>query len=183
MSWREDLKVTKMRITRLFLGTGLGTEVLATAAEINAACDVSSRLVSVPDEATYAVLTANSGKLHVMPDLTADCVISLPVAAAGLEFTFISKAVAADAQDWQFNTGSDTNFYLGGVTELDTTGDTVILEVPNGSSNSIMNVLTPAPGSRVRFACDGTNWIIEGVVQSETADAVTWADQQGREKS
>ena len=40
-----------------------------------------------------------------------------------------------------------------------------------------MNVLTPAPGSRVRFACDGTNWIIEGVVQSETADAVTWADQ------
>jgi len=149
----------------------------ATAAEITARCDETNNYVVVTDAATYTITAANSGKLHIMPDLTADCVLSLPTAAAGLYYKFISKAVAADAQDWQFDTGSDTNFYLGGITELDTTGNTVVLEVPDGDSNSIVNILTPTPGSFVEFFCDGTNWIINGIVQSETADAITWADQ------
>ena len=35
-------------------------------------------LVKVPDAATYTVLAADSGKIHSMPDLTADCTITLP---------------------------------------------------------------------------------------------------------
>ena len=155
---------------------GLG-DVTATAAEVNAAADVSSRVVSIPDAATYTMLTSNSGKVHILPDLTVSCTITMPTAAAGLEYKFIGKGVVADAQNWVFNTGSDTNFYLGGLTELDTTGDTVILEVPDGNSNSIMTIVTPAPGTTIELFCDGTNWIISGVLQSETADAVLWADQ------
>lgn len=177
MSFREDMKVTKARLTRLFLGSGLGTEVTATAAEINAVADGDNSYVDVTDAATYSVLAANSKKLHIMPDLTADCVLSLPAAADGLDFEFIYKGVAADAHDWQFDTGSDTNFFLGGFVELDTTAATVTLEAPDGNSNSIMNILTPAPGTRIRMVCDGTNWILSGTVHSETADAVTWADQ------
>ena len=170
MSWREDVKITKGRITRLFLGSGLGTE----QAPVNGA----DSYVAVGAAVTaYTVLAANSGKLHILPDFDGDCVLSLPTAADGLRYEFVSKGVAADAHDWQFDTGSDTNFYLGGLTELDTTGNTVTLEVPDGNSNSKMNVLTPAPGSRIRLTCDGTNWIIDGAVQSETADAITWADQ------
>ena len=133
--------------------------------------------VDVADDTTYTALAADSGKTHILPNLTADIIISLPTAESGLVYKFISKAVAADAQDWQINTGSDTNFYLGGLTELDPSGNTIILEVPNGSSNSRVNILTPNPGTTVEVICDGTNWIINGVVQSDTADGVTWADQ------
>lgn len=177
MARYEKLYVNEQHVNTLYTGSGEGTEITATAAEINGACDVSSRVVSIADGTTYTVLAANSGKLHAIPDLTATCTISLPTASAGLDYTFVSKGVAADAQNWVFDTGSDTNFYLGGITELDTSADTVVLEVPDGDSNSIMTVVTPAPGSTIRISCDGTNWILSGVVQSDTADAITWADQ------
>lgn len=133
--------------------------------------------VVVPDAATYTVLAANSGKIHIFPDLTADCVITLPTAAAGLHYEFWYGGVAADAQDWQFDTGSDTNFYLGGFVELDASGGTVVAEAPDGNSNSIVNVLTPGVGTIVKMVCNGTNWYLSGTVQSDTADSVTWADQ------
>lgn len=133
--------------------------------------------VSVTDTSTYTVLAANSGKVHIMPNLTADCVISLPTPEAGLFYEFWYGGVAADAQDWQFNTGSDTNYFLGGFVELDASGNTVVQEIPDGDSNSIVNILTPGAGTIVKMYCNGTNWILNGVVQSDTADAVTWADQ------
>lgn len=154
-----------------------GDVTLTGDLDITGTLTSSGTYVAVPDGATYTVLAANSGKIHIMPDLTASCTISLPTAAAGLVYEFISKGVAEDAQNWVFDTGSDTNFYLGGLTELDTTGDTVVLEVPDGDSNSKMTIVTPAPGTRILMICDGTNWILSGVVQSDTADAVTWADQ------
>lgn len=112
-----------------------------------------------------------------MPDLTADCVVTLPAVAAGLFYEFWYGGVTADAQDWQFNTGSDTNFYLGGFVELDASGNTVVQEIPDGNSNSIVNILTPGAGTVVKMYCNGTNWILNGTIQSDTADAVTWADQ------
>lgn len=133
--------------------------------------------IAVTDAATYTVLAANSGKPHIIPDLTADCVLSLPTAAAGLFYEFWYSGVAADAHDWQFDTGSDTNFYLGGFVELDASGNTVVAEAPDGNSNSIVNILTPGVGTIVKMYCDGTNWYLSGTVQSDTADAVTWADQ------
>src|SRR5688500_5501086 len=50
----------------------------ATAAEINAAADVSERIVNVTNAATYTVLAANSGKPHIMPDFTSTCTLALP---------------------------------------------------------------------------------------------------------
>lgn len=164
----------KLESTGLTIG---GVALTATATEINAIADGSASYVAIPDAATYTVLAANSGKVHILPNLTADITITLPTAAAGLRYEFISKAVAADAQDWIIDTGSDTNFYLGGITKLDTGAGTNELEVPDGNSNSKMSILTPTPGTLVRLLCDGTNWIIMGIVQSDTADAVTWADQ------
>ena len=61
-----------------------GTALTATMAEINAVADGSGSYVKVTDAATYTVLAANSGKTHMMPDLTADCVLTLPTAADGL---------------------------------------------------------------------------------------------------
>lgn len=156
-----------------------GTALTATMAEINSAADVSGKVVSVADAATYTVLAANSGKTHIMPNLTASCTISLPTASAGLEYKFIYGAVAADAQNWVIDTGSDTNFYLGGLVHLDTdagsAGDEVVSAVGDGDSNSKLTVVTPDAGTEVSLICDGTNWYLSGVVNS--ASIPTFADQ------
>ena len=148
--------------------TNLG--LTATAAEINAAADVSDKLVSVPDAASYAVLAANSGKTHILPNFTANCTLTLPTAAAGLEFTFIGKAVAADAQNWIFAAGVP---YLGGLAFADNDAGAGADEIhagvyPNGTTNDNMTIVTPAAGTKIHVICDGTNWIVNGVVNSAT---------------
>lgn len=151
--------------------------VTATAAEINAAADVSSRLVSVADATTYTALAANSGKTHVMPNLTASCTITLPTPAAGIEFEFIYGGVAADAQNWVIDTGSDTNYFIGGLMFADhDSADAEIAPIAgDGNSNSILTVVTPTVGTRVKVICDGTLWVLTGYVNSATIPS--FADQ------
>lgn len=150
--------------------------VTATAAEINAAADAGSRFVNVTDAATYSVLAADSGKIHIMPDFTASCTLTLPTAAAGLEYVFIGKAVAADAQDWIIKSPSATNYFLGGVSFADTDAGAGADEIhagvwSNGSSNDFLTVVTPGAGTRIHVICDGTNWIVNGQVFSATVPA------------
>ncbi len=140
---------------------------------------IHSGIVSIADAATYAVEAGNTGLIHVLSNLTADIVISLPTAKSGLDFTFIYGGTSPDAQDWQLDTGSNTNFYLGGVVHLDTdagsAGDEVVPVAGDGNSNSKLNVLVPDVGTCVRVVCDGTNWILSGHVVGATAP--TFADQ------
>lgn len=148
----------------------------ATAAEINARAAAASRIVNVTDAATYAVLAADSGKMHIIPDLTANCEIQLPAASAGLEYEFIGKAVAADAQNWIFKSASATNFFLGGSSFADTDAGAGADEIhaglySNGSSNDFFTVVTPGAGTRVYIICDGTNWIVNAQVFSATVPA------------
>lgn len=136
--------------------------------------------VKVTDAATYTVLSKNAGILHIMPNLTADCTITLPTPKAGLVFEFVYGGVAADAQDWIFTTGSDTNYLVGGLVHLDTdagsAGDEIVPIAGDGNSNSKVTVLTPDVGTRVRFtAQDDTLWLLDGYVVSATVPA--FADQ------
>ena len=133
-------------------------------------------VVAIPDATTYTVLAANTGLLHVLPNLTADIVITLPAVAAGLAYEFMYDGAAADAQDWLLDTGSNTNYYKGGLLVFDVTaGDEVGLFRSNGSSNSKIGVLTPDVGTLVRLVCDGTIWYVTGHINSAT-DA-TFGDQ------
>jgi len=133
--------------------------------------------------ATASILAADSGKtLLVGPaaaGLAADSVATLPTAEEGLYYRFIYAGNAADGHDLQLNTGSDTNFFIGGIAHYDTdTDDTNGIPdavFPDGDSNSKLNVLTPSAGSVVECYCDGTNWILWGQVCS--ASAPTFADQ------
>lgn len=150
--------------------------VTATAAEINARAAAASRYVNVTDAASYSVLAADSGKIHIMPNFTASCTLTLPTAAAGLEYTFIGKAVAADAQDWIIKSPSATNFFLGGVSFADTDAGAGADEIhagiwSNGSTNDFLTVVTPGAGTRIHVICDGTNWIVNGQVFSATVPA------------
>lgn len=150
--------------------------VTATAAEINARAAAASRYVNVTDAATYSVLAADSGKVHIIPNLTASCTLTLPTAAAGLEYKFIGKAVAADAQDWIIKSPSATNYFLGGVSFADTDAGAGADEIhagiwSNGSSNDFLTVVTPGAGTMIYVICDGTNWIVNGQVFSATVPA------------
>jgi hypothetical protein len=140
------------------------------------ATSVGGGPVSVADGTAYTVLAANSGKTHVLPDFTSSCTITLPTAAAGLEYTFIGKGVAADAQNWVFDTGSASAFYLCGLTHLDSDdpADATVPVYPDGNSNDIMTIVTPGAGTRIHLVCDGTNWIVNGLVVSATVP--TFAD-------
>lgn len=135
-----------------------------------------SSFVAVPDAATYTVLAADSGKTHVLPNFTANCTLTLPTAASGLEYTFIGKAVAADAQNWIFAAGVP---YIGGLTFVDNDAGAGADEMhagvfPNGSSNDNMTIVTPSAGTIIDLICDGTNWIVNGFINSATVP--TFAD-------
>jgi hypothetical protein len=150
--------------------------ITATAAEINARATAASRFVNVTDAATYTVLAADSGKIHIMPDFTASCTLTLPTAAAGLEYTFIGKAVAADAQNWIIKSPSATNYFIGGVSFADTDAGAGADEIhagiwSNGSTNDFLTIVTPGAGTRIHVICDGTNWIANGQVFSATVPA------------
>ena len=150
--------------------------ITASAAQLNAAATPASRFVNVTDAATYTVLAADSGKIHIMPNFTADCTLTLPTAAAGLEYIFIGKAVAADAQNWIIKSPSATNYFIGGVSFADTDAGAGADEIhagiwSNGSTNDFLTVVTPGAGTRIHAICDGTNWIVNGQVFSATVPA------------
>lgn len=168
-------------------GPGVGTVLTATAAElnimhgvtvtagqINAAGGGTLAPVLVPDAAAYTVLAADSGKTHIIPDLTASCTFTLPAGASGLNFHFIGNAVAADAQNWVFTAPAGV-FYRGGVAFLDQDAGAGADEgssvFPNGSSHITLTVNVPNAGTYVDFYWDGTRYVVNAFVLSNTAPA------------
>jgi hypothetical protein len=131
----------------------------------------------VGDAATYVIDALDSGKVHIVPDLTADCTITLPPPADDLEFVFEYGGGAEDAHDWIFDAGSDSNFFIGGVTCLDPGDGDVLPVYSDGDSNSKMSVLTPGCGTKVEIRGFGANWRVSGIAVTNTDAGVVFADQ------
>lgn len=121
--------------------------------------------VAIADATTYAVLVANSGHLHVVPDVASSITVTLPAAAAGLEYDFIYGGAAADAQNHIFV--PTAGFYIGGVTFHDSQADATTAVYSDGNSNDVFTLVTPAAYT-LKFVSDGTNWYVAGHVQSAT---------------
>jgi hypothetical protein len=132
--------------------------------------------VSIPDATTYTVLADNSGIMHYFPDFTSTCTATLPSPKAGLWFEFAYSGVAADAQNFVITTGSDTNYFDGGLTFIDHDTDVVAPIAGDGNSNSKLTVVTPGPGTVFRIESrNGTLWTLSGTVGSATIPS--FADQ------
>jgi hypothetical protein len=140
--------------------------------------EMTKAIVSVPD-ANTPISAANTGKPHLVANVSADRTFTLPTPAAGLDIEFIATVGAADGHDWIINTGSDTNYFVGAITHLDTdangAGDEIVNVSPDGNSNSKLQINVPEGGTVVRLVCDGTLWVVSGVAVSATAP--TFADQ------
>lgn len=130
------------------------------------------RPVAVPDGATYSFLKKNSGKVHLIPNLTADCTFTLPAVEDGLAFELWYTGTAADAQDWIINTAATTAIYYGGLVHLDTDagagGDEVVVVDADQADDDTMTILTPEAGTRIALVSDGSGWYVTGYVASAT---------------
>lgn len=120
MAWREWLKVTSMHIENLFLGSGEGTEVTATAAEINDACDKSAAAVVSVTAATLSLTQA----LHAGKVITLDKVdgidLTLPEATGSGDVYFIVLGTALTSDTITITTADTTNAdFVGQVTAVD----------------------------------------------------------------
>lgn len=140
--------------------TGLPASVTATAAEINSACDVSTRHVDIGDNDTYTFLVADSGKTHTIPQITGDIAIAMPTPAAGLEYKVVSAAATAEGDDWIFTATSD---FAGGLAQVDTDGSSAAV-LASGSSTNTCTIVAPLAGTGILFICDGTDWLVSGFV-------------------
>jgi hypothetical protein len=88
---------------------------------------------------------------------------------------FVYGGGAADATDFIINTGSNTNFFIGGVAFHDTDDGAASVVFSDGNSNSKLQVNVPAAAQITVIARDATNWQVFGTVVGATAP--TFADQ------
>jgi len=133
----------------------------------------ATKPIDVPDAATYVFKTTDSGKLHIIPNLTADCTFTLPTVAnaSGLTYRLMYAGAADDAQDWIIVTAATTELFKGGVVQLDPAEATLTEVVPvyaDFSNDDTFTVLTPNAGTDVVLTSDGASWLVNGCVVSDT---------------
>ena len=133
---------------------------------------LNMRPVMVPDDTTYSVLAKNSGKLHVMPNLTGNCTITLPPVENGLKFEFMYAGAADDGQNWIIVTAvAGTDFFKGGITQLDpaeSAGSEVTPVYSTIATDDTLTIVTPNAGTIVTLVCDGTFWLLSGFAVSDS---------------
>jgi hypothetical protein len=130
--------------------------------------------ITLGDENTTLTATANGGRINVVPAITANRTLTLPSPTAGVWFTFIYGGAAEEAENLILDTGSDTNYYIGGIVHLDSNADNVSV-YSDGNSNSTLTLTDFGLFEITILAKDTTNWIIWGY--QEGADVPAFADQ------
>ena len=132
--------------------------------------------VSLADAAsTNLTAAANAGRINLVGDNSQDSTYVLPAPTAGIFYRFVYAGGAADGTDALIITPGNSNFYIGGVTFLDTDGDAISSVFSNGSSNSSIQMNVPAGFDITILGLNTTNYQIFGNVTSTTAPA--FADQ------
>jgi len=130
--------------------------------------------VSLADGNVTLTNATHSGRILLVPDGGQDNTYTLPAPVAGSVFRFVYAGGAADATDAIIVTPGNTNFYIGGVTFLDS--DNEISSVfSDGNSNSSIQLNVPAGFDVTIVGLNTTNYQIFGTVTSATAPA--FADQ------
>ena len=131
--------------------------------------------VSLSDGDVTLTNATHSGRILLVPDGGQDNTYTLPAPIAGSMFRFVYAGGAADATDAIIFTPGNTNFYIGGITFLDTDGNAISSVFSNGSSNSSIQFNVPAGFDVTIMGLNTTNYQIFGNATSTTAPA--FADQ------
>lgn len=147
----------------------------ATTGAITEVTTIGDAPVSLADGNVTLTNATHSGRVLLVPDGGQDNTYTLPAPIAGSVFRFVYAGGAADATDALIITPGNTNFYIGGVTFLDTDGNAISSVFSNGSSNSSIQINVPAGFDVTIVGLNTTNYQIFGNVTSTTVPA--FADQ------
>tara|TARA_R100001594_G_scaffold5955_1_gene17525 strand:+ start:2333 stop:2839 length:507 start_codon:yes stop_codon:yes gene_type:complete len=146
----------------------------ATTGTITEIVTLGDGPVSLSDGDVTLTNATHSGRVLLVPDGGQDNTYTLPAPIAGSVFRFVYAGGAADGTDALIVTPGNSNFYIGGVTFLDT--DNEISSVfSDGNSNSSIQLNVPAGFDVTIIGLNTTNYQIFGTVTSATAPA--FADQ------
>ena len=146
-----------------------------TSGAITEVATIGDGPVSLSDGNVTLTNATHSGRVLLIPDGGQDNTYTLPAPIAGSVFRFIYAGGAADATDALIVTPGNTNFYIGGVTFLDTDGNEVSSVFSDGDSNSSIQLNVPAGFDVTIIGLNTTNYQIFGNVTSTTAPQ--FADQ------
>ena len=130
--------------------------------------------VELADHASSNVLTeaTNGGRVNVVPNFSADSVITLPAPKAGLSFHFIYGGAAADGTDVTIQTTGNTLFFKGAVTFLDSNDDEHSSTVfANGTAHFKIKIDTPSALDIRIVGMSSTVYYISGNATTVTVPA------------
>ena len=130
--------------------------------------------VTLGDEDTTLTNATHSGRLIVVPGISANRTITLPSPVAGSHFKFIYGGAAEEAENLIIVTPGNTNFFIGGIVHLDSNADNVSV-YSDGNSNSSLTLTDFGIFEINILAKDSTNYYIWGT--AEGADVPAFADQ------
>ena len=146
----------------------------ATTGTITEVTTLGGAPVSLSDGNVTLTNATHSGRVLLVPDGGQDNTYTLPAPIAGSVFRFVYAGGAADATDAIILTPGNTNFFIGGVTFLDSDNE-VSSVFSDGNSNSKIQINVPAGFDVTIVGKDTTNYQIFGNVTSATAPS--FADQ------
>ncbi len=146
----------------------------STSGAITEVATIGDGPVSLADGNVTITNATHSGRTILVPDGGQDNTYTLPAPIAGSVFRFVYAGGAADATDAIIVTPGNTNFYIGGVTFLDTDNE-VSAVFSDGNSNSSIQLNVPAGFDVTIVGLNTTNYQIFGTVTGATAPA--FADQ------
>ena len=146
----------------------------STTGTITEVATIGDGPVSLADGNVTLTNATHSGRILLVPDGGQDNTYTLPAPIAGSMFRFVYAGGAADATDALIVTPGNTNFYIGGVTFLDTDNE-VSAVFSDGNSNSSIQLNVPAGFDVTIIGLNTTNYQIFGIVTGATAPA--FADQ------
>ena len=146
----------------------------ATTGTITEVTTFGGAPVSLDDADQTLDNATHSGRVLLVPDGGQDNTYTLPAPIAGSVFRFVYAGGVADATDAIIVTPGNTNFFIGGITHLDTNADNVTV-FSDGNSNSKVQLNVPQAFDITIVGKDTTNYQIFGTVTSTTVPA--FADQ------
>ena len=146
----------------------------ATTGTITEVTTLGDAPVSLSDGNVTLTNATHSGRILFVPDGGQDNTYTLPAPIAGSVFRFVYAGGAADATDAIIVTPGNSNFFIGGVSFLDTDNE-VSAVFSDGNSNSKIQVNVPAGFDVTIVGLNTTNYQIFGNVTGATAPS--FADQ------
>jgi len=129
--------------------------------------------ITIANATPYTVLAANSGRVHIISEQTASITINLPVIAAGMYYKFVFGGVATETENWVF-VATTPSFINAGVhwADLNSVASNTAVVYGNGTSHLTFTAVTPAAGSTVEFYSNGTEWILNALIVSDSTPTI-----------